>query len=84
LLDTQFPFPYIAIAKERQSEGNHPPDGKGCDGIERILRDGRSGPMIEMHYAAVMAVGMITAEAFFSFGPMTSPDHIRYLPGQCG
>jgi len=84
-LDTKLAFPYIPLTKKRPSEGDHPPDGKGCDGIERVPFDYRVGTMIEIPRAALTADEIATAAEFFSFGTKTtSPDHLRLLPGRCG
>jgi hypothetical protein len=84
-LDTKLAFPYIALTKKRPSEGDHPPDGKGCDGIESVRFDYRVGTMIEIPRAALTADEIAAAAEFFSFGtPTTSPDHLRLLPERCG
>jgi hypothetical protein len=67
-LDTKLAFPYISPAKERPSEGDHPPDGKGCDGIESVRFDYRVGTMIEIPRAALTADEIAAAAEFFSFG----------------
>jgi hypothetical protein len=84
LLDTESAFPYIAAAKERPSVGDHPPDGKGCDGIESVQFDHRAGMMIEIPRTAPTADEIATAAEFFSFGtndltrpPSASPGTMR-------
>jgi hypothetical protein len=67
-LDIKRTFPYIASAKKRPSEGAHPPDGKGCDGIESVRFDYRVGTMIEIPRAALTADEIATAAEFFSLG----------------
>lgn len=67
-LDTKLAFPYIALTKKRPSEGDHPPDGKGCDGSEKVQVDYRVGTMIEIPRAALTADEIATAAELFSFG----------------
>jgi hypothetical protein len=67
-LDIKLAFPYIATAKKRRSERDHPPDDKGCDGIESVPCDYRAGTMIEIPRAAMTADEIATAAKFFSFG----------------
>ena len=68
ILDTKRIFSYMIHTKKRQSEGDHPPDGKGCDGIESVRFDYRAGTMIEIPGAALTADEITTAAEFSSFG----------------
>jgi len=68
ILDTKRTFFYILTAKKRPSEGDHPPDVKGCDGIENVRFDYRAGTMIEIPGAALAADEITTAAEFSSFG----------------
>jgi len=67
-LDIKLAFPYIPLTKKRPSEGDHPPDGKGCDGIESVRFDYRVGTMIKIPRAALTADEIAAAAEFFSFG----------------
>jgi len=83
-LDLKLTFSYIPLTKKRPSEGDHPPDGKGCDGRESVRFDYRVGTMIEIPRAALTADEIATAAEFFSFGandltrpPSASPGAMR-------
>jgi phosphoenolpyruvate synthase/pyruvate phosphate dikinase len=68
ILDTKRAFSYNIRTKKRQSEGEHPPDGNGCDGIKGFRFDYRVGTMIAIPGAALAADEITTAAELFSFG----------------